>query len=327
MKKHVPLYTLVLVFAVIIISPIAVVSSPQPAVHHTVAIRTDGSLWGWGINSQGQLGEGDGANTLIFYPMQIGTDRDWKTVAAGSEHTVAIKTDGSLWAWGANNEGQVGNGTTNTRVRVPTQIGSDTDWVDVSAGEFHTMGIRVDGSLWAWGSNQFGQLGTGSSCRRRHTPTQIGSDTDWHSVPTGVNNTVSVKSDGSLWGWGVNFYGSSVGYTSRIAPIQFGADSNWAIAATSGLNIGYHSVAVKTDGSVWTWGSSLNRPGSEAQRYPTQIVFMREEDQQELRQALVQEVNRAYANETIYKVLALVFILGLIVVVLFKIKKRSQIKK
>ena len=183
---------------------------------HTVAVRADGTLWSWGMNGfqnngwwhgDGQLGDGTVTNRNI--PVQIGTDTNWATVSAGHNHSAAIKTDGTIWTWGGNQAGQLGNGSSQGQVfdrnpqpnTVPIQVGSDTNWVVVSTGgDSHfsgeswgrTVAIRADGTLWAWGR------GHGTS------PVQIGTDTNWMYVSTGRNHTVAIRADGTLWAWGEN---------------------------------------------------------------------------------------------------------------------------
>jgi alpha-tubulin suppressor-like RCC1 family protein len=106
------------------------------------------------LNIHGQLG----ANIDITNaPMRLGLDMDWRVIAAGSLHSVAIKTDGSLWAWGFNGYGNVGNGTFEI-VRTPTRIGTDSDWVSVSCGNRHTIARKADGRLFSWGDNEYGQI-------------------------------------------------------------------------------------------------------------------------------------------------------------------------
>src|SRR3990172_345906 len=118
-------------------------------------------------------------------------------VSAGGFPTVAIKTDSTLWAWGWNLLGQLGDGTTDDR-DTPVQIGTDTDWAQVSAGGSHTLAIKIDGTLWAWGWNGLGQLGDGTN-DDTNIPVQIGTDTDWAQVAAGENHTIAIKTDSTLW--------------------------------------------------------------------------------------------------------------------------------
>ncbi len=123
-------------------------------------MREGGTLWSWGRHDDGRLGEERNFWERLS-PNQIGTDTDWASVAAGSDHSVAIKTDGTLWTWGDNEHGELGDGTTIDRPE-PVQIGDDA-WKQVSGGWDFTVGIRADGTLWAWGQNNYGQLGDGTN--------------------------------------------------------------------------------------------------------------------------------------------------------------------
>jgi hypothetical protein len=127
-----------------------------------VAVRTDGTLWAWGYNGDGELGDGTTADKSS--PVQIGSATNWQSVAAGAYHTVAVRTDRTLWAWGENESGQLGDGTTES-TNSPAQIGSATNWQTVAAGDEHTVAVRTDGTLWAWGDNENGQLGDGTGWR------------------------------------------------------------------------------------------------------------------------------------------------------------------
>jgi len=124
----------------------------------------------------------------------------------GYSHSLTIGTDGSLWAWGDNTLGLLGNDTTTARINTPTRVGTDTDWIYVSAGYSHTVAIKTDGSLWAWGRNNLGQLGDGTTINRNR-PTRIGTNTNWASVSSSLEHTVAIKTDGSLWAWGRNNLG------------------------------------------------------------------------------------------------------------------------
>jgi alpha-tubulin suppressor-like RCC1 family protein/uncharacterized protein YjdB len=219
----------------------------------TFAIKADGSLWAWGWNDSGRLGLGDTSDRNV--PTRVGTDTDWAFVSAGYDHTAAIKADGSLWTWGKNNYGQLGDGNYYNTRNVPTQVGTDTDWALVSAGETFTVAVKTDGSLWTWGNNNYGQLGDGNYNNTRNVPTRVGTDNNWKLVSAGSKHTVAIKTDGSLWAWGYNSrgqigngsYGSGA---DRNVPTRAGTDTDWAFVAA-----GYdHNMAIKTDGSLWAWG-------------------------------------------------------------------------
>jgi len=218
--------------------------------NHTIALKTDGSLWAWGDNNYGQLG--DGTNTSSSTPIQIGVETGWLAISAGVDYTIGLKTDGSLWAWGQNGYGRLGDGT-NTSRNTPVQIGIETDWAEISADLVHTIALKTDGSLWAWGNNSSGQLGDGTNTNR-NTPVQIGVETDWLTISVCFDHTIGLKTDGSLWAWGNNGYGQlgDGTNTSRNTPVQIGIETDWS-AISAGT---YYTMALKADGSLWAWGQN-----------------------------------------------------------------------
>ncbi len=220
---------------------------------HMAAVRQDGTLWAWGDNQMGELGLG----TTIFNlrtPVQVGTDTNWRSVSAGHFATFGIRTDGTLWAWGSNAYGRLGDGTTtNVLRRAPVQIGTATTWQSVSAGRYHTLALRQDGTLWAWGDNTSGQLGTGTaSTTPQYSPVQVGTATDWQAVAAGVYYSLALRRDGTLWAWGDNTYGQlGTGTTTSLAtPTQVGTATTWRRLAAGS----YHAAALRQDGTLWTWG-------------------------------------------------------------------------
>ncbi|MCL2188196.1 MAG: BspA family leucine-rich repeat surface protein [Defluviitaleaceae bacterium] len=218
---------------------------------HTMMIDVDGSLWGWGCNSLGSIG--DGTNIDRHMPIRIGVDNDWAKVSAGRHrYTMAIKNDGTLWGWGQNNEGQLGDGSTTTR-HTPVQIGTCAGWVNVSAGNSHTVAVKNDGTLWSWGVNSNGQLGDGTTVNR-NMPVQVGVDTDWAEVSAGFSFTIAIRTDGTLWAWGANSSGQLGDGTllSSHVPMQIGASNEWKSASAGG----HHTVAIRTDGTLWAWGAN-----------------------------------------------------------------------
>ncbi|NVO06105.1 MAG: hypothetical protein HXX19_09345 [Rhodoferax sp.] len=140
--------------------------------YHSLAIMADHTLWSWGDNAHGQLGYTPAIGTFSAFATQMGTDNDWLAVAGGGSHTLAIKQNQTLWAWGGNAYGQLGNNST-TDAPAPVQIGKASRWVAVAAGKYHSMAIDTDGKLWTWGRNTEGQLGNGTTTGPVLVPTAI----------------------------------------------------------------------------------------------------------------------------------------------------------
>lgn len=215
-----------------------------------------GSMYGWGLNTSSQLG--DGTSATKFVPTQVGSlQTNWVQVSNGFQYGLAIKSDGTLWGWGTNTSGKIGDGTTTTRTS-PVQIGSGTNWAKVSAGTSHSVGIKTDGTLWAWGSNSNGRLGDGTTTTRT-SPVQIGSDNTWIQVEAYATHTVGLKNNGTLWSWGDNSQGQlGLGNTTqRTSPTQIGSGTNWSKISTTGDGETF-TLAIKNDGTLWAWGQNTN---------------------------------------------------------------------
>lgn len=229
-------------------------ASASTSGHSTAALKTNGTLWTWGTNQLGQLG--DGSNIARELPAQVGSATNWKQVANVGTTTLALQTDGTLWAWGYGF--LRGNGTLDA-VNVPTRTGTATDWRilgELSAVTSMAAAIKTDGSLWVWGDNDFGELGLGAAQigQEQLLPQRVGTGTDWKSVSTGSQFTVALKTDGSLWTWGHNNLGQlgDGTTTDRSVPTRVGAATDWAqVSAGDGF-----ALAVKTDGSLWAWGAN-----------------------------------------------------------------------
>ena len=231
--------------------------------YFAAAIKTDGTLWAWGSGG-GQLGLGDGINRSS--PTQVGLLTNWAQITTGRNFCAAVKTDGTLWTWGlgaqgASRGGMLGLGNT-TSYSSPKQVGALTGWLNVAAGGNHCIATKTDGTLWAWGSNGYGQVGDGGgyvspgNYSNRSSPVQIGSLTTWSKISAGYAHSLAIKTDGTLWVWGGGSNGTlGLNATNnRSSPVQVGALTNW-LQASGGFD---HCAAVKTDGTLWTWGRNNN---------------------------------------------------------------------
>lgn len=286
---------------------------------HIIALKSDGTLWAAGRNHLGQLGDGTTQDRNSF--VQVGTDTDWAQITANSTASAAIKTNGTLWWWGDvsisgrpfDPSGNYPTDEVYVSSTTPVQIGTDTDWENLSLGitailmtktngeiygvgvgdghfdggvmgrfnyshtspvqidrfsgpatdwdqlvlgQTHVLSIKDNGTLWAWGNNRSGQLGIGSTSTGASIPSQVGSDTDWDTIAATALQSYAIKSDGTLWGWGDDNSGiAEIGNGSsdvgdQNTPIQIGTDTDW-LSIDGGMNGMY---ALKTDNTLWTWG-------------------------------------------------------------------------
>jgi len=196
-------------------------------------ILSDNTLWCWGSNQDLQLPLGGGTVGQSFSsPQQVGTLTNWLSVSTRYKSVVAVKTNGTLWCWGRNNEGQLGRGNTSNYYS-PVQVGALTTWKSCSSGRVYTVATKTDGTFWSWGDNTYGQLGLGTSgaYTGRSSPVQVGALTNWGSaICTQNSSTLAIKTDGTLWSWGSNGSGQ-LGLnntTNYSSPMQVGSGTTWA---------------------------------------------------------------------------------------------------
>ena len=223
---------------------------------HTAAIKTDGTLWTWGRNIAGALGD----NTAINRSTPVTTfagGTNWKQVACGGSHTAAIKSDGTLWAWGGGGTYvPVGNNLQFSVYTPVTTFAGGTNWKQVACRDSHTAAIKTDGTLWTWGSNAFAQLGDNTIISRSTPVTTFAGGTNWKQVACGGSHTAAIKSDGTLWAWGGGGtyvpVGNNLQFSVYTPVTTFAGGTNWKQVACRDS----HTAAIKTDGTLWTWGSN-----------------------------------------------------------------------
>ena len=221
---------------------------------NVAAIKTDGTLWTWGWNFSGQLG--NNTTTSKSSPIQtVAGGTNWKAVDIGQAHIAAIKTDGTLWTWGRNEDGQLGDGTTVDKSSPIQTVAGGTNWKQVAAGgasTYMTAAIKTDGTLWTWGYGVFGQLGDGTSDSKSSPVQTIAGGTNWKQISAGFG-AAAIKTDGTLWTWGRNENGGIGDNTTvpKSSPVQTVAGgTNWKQVSTGNGR----TAAIKTDGTLWLWG-------------------------------------------------------------------------
>ena len=212
------------------------------------------NLYAWGANTYGKLGD----NTAVSKssPVSIvGGFTDWVQVEAGGHHTLAIRGVGSAWAWGRNNYGQLGDNTTVSKSSPVSVVGGYTDWVQLSTGNNHSLGIRANGTAWGWGNNAFGKLGNNSTVSKSSPVSIVGGFTDWVQISAAGYHSLGLRANGTAWAWGIGD-GGSLGDNTTVAkssPVSIvGGFTDWV--QVSG---GYaHNLALRANGTAWAWGAN-----------------------------------------------------------------------
>jgi len=218
---------------------------------HTAAIRSGGTLWTWGNNRCGKLGNNSTINTSS--PVLIGSFL-WCKVSAGRDFNLAIRNNGTLYSWGENDFGELGLNDIITRSTPILLTTTGRTWSDISVGEFFSSAVGNDGTLWTWGLNNCGQLGDDSTVNKSSPVSVIGGFTDWCQVSAGCQHTAAVRTNGTLWTWGSGNCGQLGDGTvdSKSSPVSvIGGFTDWC-QVSGGCQ---YTAAVRTNGTLWTWGS------------------------------------------------------------------------
>ncbi|MCR8630375.1 InlB B-repeat-containing protein [Paenibacillus sp. N5-1-1-5] len=225
------------------------VKSITGGVRSSFATLKDGTVMGWGANGNGQLG--DGTTTDRLSPVQVSALSNIKAISGGtSYHTLALDGNGNVWAWGRNDNGDLGDGTTIQR-NTPVQVNTLSNVKAIAAGGYFSLALKEDGTVWSWGWNGAGQLGNGTT-NQRILPEQVPGLSHITAIAAGGNHSLALDANGRIWAWGENRYGAlgDGTTTNRTAPVLVSGLTN----ATTIAGGNYHSLALDADGQVYAWG-------------------------------------------------------------------------
>lgn len=216
---------------------------------HGLALKRDGTVWAWGDNAKGQLG--DGSKTSRSTPVQVKGLSNVVAIAGGERFSYALKADGTVWGWGDNSQGQLGNETTADSA-VPVKVKGLSGIKEVRAGLYHGLALKQDGTVWSWGYTGLAPLGTDIAVTARLSPVQVSGLTGVKTIAAGGLHNLAVTSDGSLWAWGSNEYGAlgNGAVDSKFTPEL--VEGLPPVAAAIGLE--FSSVVLTDTGEIWTWG-------------------------------------------------------------------------
>ena len=221
---------------------------------HSLGLRANGTAWAWGEATSGKLG--DGTATVRSSPVSVvGGFTDWIQVSAGGAHSLGLRANGTAWAWGSALTGRLGDGTIVSKSSPVSVVGGFTDWIQVSAGDIHSLGLRANGTIWSWGSAQYGRLGDNTTVSKSSPVSVVGGFTDWVQVSAGGYHSLALRANGTVWGWGRGFFGN-IGNNSNAnisSPVSVvGGFTDW-VQVSAGFT---HSIAIRSNGTAWTWGQN-----------------------------------------------------------------------
>jgi alpha-tubulin suppressor-like RCC1 family protein len=222
--------------------------------NHSLGVRTNGTAWAWGVKDSGKLGDNDMAANKSSPVSVVGGFTDWCQIAAGWNHSLAVRTNGTAWTWGPGGQGRLGDNSATDRSSPVSVVGGFTDWCQVSGGNGHSLGLRTNGTIYAWGYNLFGQLGNNTIVSTSSPVSVIGGFTDWCQVSSGYNHSLGVRQTGTAWAWGCNGYGQLGDNTtaSKSSPVSVvGGYTDWCQVSVNTQ----HTLGVRTNGTAWAWGA------------------------------------------------------------------------
>jgi alpha-tubulin suppressor-like RCC1 family protein len=220
----------------------------------SIGIRANGTAWAWGANNIGQLG--DGTTVSKSSPVSVvGGFADWVSAGSGSQHSVGLRANGTLWAWGINTSAQLGDNTLVSKVSPVSVVGGFVDWIQLSVSNTHNLALRANGTAWAWGTSTTGALGDGTTVPRSSPVSIVGAFIDWIALTSAGNHSLGLRANGTAWAWGSNLNGQlgdgNLTTASKSSPVSVvGGFTDWA-QLSAGLS---HSLGLRSNGTAWAWG-------------------------------------------------------------------------
>ncbi len=243
------------------------VISVQVGLLHSLALKSDGTVWAWGNNGVGQAGTNNQQMRCLIPVQPVGEDgigvlEDVVAIATGRQFSLALKADGRVFAWGENTDGILGVGSEETQIRRPMPVldaegNALTNVIAIAAGSYHSMALKSDGTVWCWGKNEYGQLGNQLTADSS-IPVQVLGLIGVSKISAGEFHSMALKNDSSVWTWGRNQYGQlgdNTRTTSHI-PVQVKGENGWGfLSAITEIDAGIgFSMAMDTTGRCYTWG-------------------------------------------------------------------------
>ena len=218
-----------------------------------------GNIWTWGYNNNGQIGNGQKGDGIYHVPIQVTNGIEYVQVSVGDSHMIALDSEGNIWSWGNNREGQLGNGSKGEDVLVPTKVTNGIKYTQISADQ-HCLALDEEGNIWSWGSNSKGQLGNGESGFDKNVliPTKITNGTTYTSIVAGNSITLALDNEGNIWAWGDNDDGKlgngESGYNENVVliPTKITNETKYK-QISAGFD---HSLALDEEGNIWSWGGN-----------------------------------------------------------------------
>jgi alpha-tubulin suppressor-like RCC1 family protein len=249
--------------------PISGVTDVAAGKNFCVVLKNDGTVWTWGSNNAYSAALPPNI-TFTTAPTKIAGLANITKISAGTGvHSLVLKNDGTVWAWGNNDYGQLGFSTLTSGTNTPAQVIGLSNIVDIFAGFETSFALKSDGSLWAWGRNSDGELGLGTNNYNNQTPVQLTATTGFISISSVARSTLGLKSDGTVWGWGFNNNGTGV-FGSNL-PNSNTPTQIMAIASVTNISFGAGSFFIKNDGTFWNVGWQIGSPPGTYSNAPVQI--------------------------------------------------------